>query len=187
MAPTNPNHPVPLVPLDLTINDDTINVDHALTLVGKLLSAKAINFRAITTILGTSWNLGSNVTFQSLDKLTFTCSFKFQHDKDRILASGSWAIKGTTINFQPWPPHLNLTKIDFSQCPFWVQIHDLPPNRFNLTNAMRLGDYIGSFVALDETQPIHCVKKFLRVRILVDTTAALRSGCQIVRENGLLL
>lgn len=86
---------------------------------------------------------GLNISFQSLDKLSFTCTFKWVEDHDRIL--------GAIISFQYWPSHLNLLEIDFSKFLLWVQVHDLPPNRFNATNAKRIGDLIGNFMSLDET------------------------------------
>lgn len=97
---------------------DKVNAHNELLLVGRVLSQKPIDYRAIVAMLELSWNLGPNVSFQALDKMTITCSFKRAEDRDKVLDSGPWAIKGATLNLQKWPSHLTLTEIDFTGCPF---------------------------------------------------------------------
>lgn len=73
-----------------TPHEDSIN---NLTLVGKVLSAKVINFAAINAILSSSWDLGPNITINSLDRNIISCTFKYKYDMDRLLEMGPWAIK----------------------------------------------------------------------------------------------
>lgn len=169
--------------LDLPLNDEQTTTLTALTLVGRLLTTKRINFKVITAVLHGAWNLGSNVTIKSLDATTISCTFNKIHDRDKVLNMGPWAIKGALLNILPWPPSLPLSELDFSKCYFWVQIHNLPSNRQNAANATKIGSTIGSVCRLDESTPFTQAKKFIRVQILVDTSKPLKTGCFMNRED----
>lgn len=155
-----------------------------LTLIGKILSAKVINFTAINVILSSSWNLGNNVRISMLEQNMISCHFSYAEDRDRILAKGPWAVKGAVLNLQKWPPHLPLEEIDFSTCIFWVQVHGLPLNKMNELNARKIGRFIGHFIQADVTKPTTHLWKFIRIRIAIDTTAPLKPGCMFHRDDG---
>lgn len=138
--------------LELSINDDTQNVLNEYSIIGSVISDKVLNFRAIKSILTSSWNLGSYVQITALDQNLLACTFQNLADKDRILAEGPWAVKGHVISFVRWSPKSNIDELDFSQSPFWVQIHNLPLNRMNLDNAIKIGNVLCSFLEVDDTQ-----------------------------------
>lgn len=104
--------------VNLTNTNDTEDDSHALTLVGKVLSDKKINFTAINAILSTSWDMGPNVQITALDQNVVSCSFTYLEDRDRILGMGPWAVKGFVLNLLRWPPHLHLDEINFSSVLF---------------------------------------------------------------------
>lgn len=157
---------------------------HELTLVGKVLTSKTINFTAINAIMSSSWKLGPNVQINALDNNVVSCMFTYPADRDRILKLSSWAVKGFVFNLLPWHPHLNLAKINFALCPLWVQIHHLPLNKMNRLNAQRLGDFIGKFQGVDDEALAGRFRKFIRIRVLVDTVECLKPGCMIDRDDG---
>lgn len=59
---------------------------------------------------------------------------------------------------------------------------DLPPNPLDETNARKIGNHISTFIILDNTVPLHRIRKFLRIRIMVDTHQALKMSCNMTRE-----
>lgn len=77
-----------------------------------------------------------------------------------------------------------MDEINFAQCAIWVQIHNLPLNKMNTLNAHRLGDFIGKFITVDEDDWALRIRKFIRIRVLVDTCASLKVGCMIDRDDG---
>lgn len=62
--------------LELTINEPSNKSLNDCFLVGKLLTNKVINFRAIQLVLTTAWNLGPNKSIKSLDKNIIACTFQ---------------------------------------------------------------------------------------------------------------
>lgn len=157
---------------------------HDLTLIGKILSDRVVNFTAINAILSTSWNLGNNVQIASLDTNIISCTFSYSEDRDRILDKGPWAIKGFVLNLLKWPPHLLLKELDFSPCEFWVQVHNLPLNKMNLHNAETIGALVGKVIRVHDPKLHTRVRRFIRIRIQVDTSKPLRPGCKIMRDDG---
>lgn len=86
--------------LDLeTIESKGSNIN-ALTLVGKILSDKKINF---TAILSSSWNLVPNIIINAPNHNVISCTFKHAKERDKIIEMGHWAVKGSILNLQHWP------------------------------------------------------------------------------------
>lgn len=167
--------------LDLSINEGHQDAFNELTLVGCIISNCALNFKAVKSIFHTSWNLRPNLQISSVEYNKFSCTFNKESDRDRILNASPWAFKGHTIVLKPWSPSVTISEIDFTYSPFWVQIHNIPPNRQNLDNAQKLGAFIGDFVEYDNRQTL---KNFLRVRVNINTLKPLKSGTFIKRKDG---
>lgn len=131
-----------------------------------------------------AWNLGKNVDIKHIDKNTITCTFNSTTTKEAILDAGPWAVRGATMNLIPWPPHLTLDELDFTYYPFWIQVHNIPPNRTNVANAEKIGTTIGCVLCVDDTISSQRARKFLCIKVLVDTTKSLKTGCFMNREDG---
>lgn len=52
---------------------------------------------------------------------------------------------------------------------------------------MKIGNHIGLFMELDNTQPLQRIRKFLRIRAMVNTSQTLKEGSNIPREDGAYL
>lgn len=126
--------------LDLTLNAKESKLFNELTLVGKLITQKTINHKAINAILTTTWNLGQNVQITPLDRNMVAYIFQNTHDRDLIVNMGPLTVKGALLYLKPWPFDSTLHEIDFSTTPFWLQIHNLPRNRMNKGNAQKIGN-----------------------------------------------
>lgn len=77
-----------------------------------------------------------------------------------------------------------MEEIDFSRCNFWVQVHNLPPNRMNRETAMILGNYVGKYIRCDEGTNSFVPNKFIRLQVSVNIQNGLKVGCYITSENG---
>lgn len=171
--------------LDLIFNEEEDNIATDLTLVGKLISTKIIiNSFAIIVVLHSTWNLGPNVSFKALGQNMVTYIFKNSKDRQRIENVGPWSIKGHLLNLQQWDPSLSLNEVDFSVCKVWVQIHNSPPNRLNTKNLQRIGKLLGDHDVIDETHLKFGMSRFVRLRVAINVTKALKPGCFIPRETG---
>lgn len=170
--------------LDHTINDPLSQKLNTPTLVGKLITHKTINARAIIATLSSSWNLGSNINITMLDTTIIACSFTHRQDYDRVKDNGLCTVKATACNLKPWSQNIPLKEVNFSKCAFWVQVHHLPPNRMNMDNAVKIGNHLGTFYKTDSTILTNQIRGFICVREFIDTSKPRKSGFFISRENG---
>lgn len=106
--------------LDLSFNDPQSNEINELTLVGKFITNKTVNFKATLSIITNAWNLGSNVELKAIERNTITYTFRHKEDRDKVLASGPWAVKGALLNLKQWKANHILEEIDFAHIPLWI-------------------------------------------------------------------
>lgn len=92
-----------------------------------------------------------------------SCTIKRKDDLEKIAETGPWNVKENILNQQKWKTKLTMEEIDFSRCNFWVQVHNLPPNRMNRENAMILGNYVGKYIRCDEGTNSFVPNKFIRL------------------------
>lgn len=100
--------------LDLSINEEQHETFNDLTLIGSIVSDRVLNFRAVKAILLSAWNLGPFIQITALNRNLIACIFTRAADRDRILNSGPWAVKGHIISFSSCSPNVSLEEIDFS-------------------------------------------------------------------------
>lgn len=92
-----PPHPLDLDFLDLAINEDKPTELNNLTLCGKLIADKTINFKSIKYILLRAWNSGPHIEITHMYPNQFVCTFSKEADKDRIFSLSPWAVKDTLL------------------------------------------------------------------------------------------
>lgn len=54
----------------------------------------------------------------------------------------------------------------------------------NVDIAMKIGDFIGRFLSLENNPQLHRARKFLCIRVSLNTQASLNTGCYIERRDG---
>ncbi|KAL8532819.1 hypothetical protein ACS0TY_009144 [Phlomoides rotata] len=67
---------------------------------------------------------------------------------------------------------------------FWVHIYDLPLGFFSERIGQQLGDFVGQFVEYDESNKSSNWRSFMRIKVLVDVTKALKRGKCIKKVDG---
>lgn len=107
----------------------------------------------------------------------FACVFGSTLEKDKVISSSLWSIKGNILVIQQWTPNLAIDEVYFRYSPFWIQVHHIPLNRINMDNASRFRNYIGSFIKADKGLGENRVRGFLRFQVQVDTTKPLKLVC----------
>ncbi|KAI9128990.1 hypothetical protein K1719_000473 [Acacia pycnantha] len=83
------------------------------------------------------------------------------------------------------PKYKQCEDFDFSRCPIWIQIHNVPMEAMCLENAIRIGGYVGEVMLAEN--PHHngrFVRNFMRVRVVLDLRKTLASGFWMDKPNG---
>ncbi|KAK9280346.1 hypothetical protein L1049_014034 [Liquidambar formosana] len=103
----------------LSLEPDCVNDAKAtkLSLVGKLITDRDINFHATKTILTRAWNINEGLSISYLDGNIFPFNFTKEVDQRRAVNSGPWPVMGAHLVLKAWLPNLVLEEIDFSLSP----------------------------------------------------------------------
>lgn len=129
----NPNSKEPL--LSLSNNPENSLPQANFRIVVKTILDRKFNFKVIRSVLSNAWDLKDGVSFRSLNDKTLLCCFQKEDDMVKVLRVSPWNFKGYLLLCQQWNPELSLEELNFNTVEFWVQVHNLPPNKLNVDNA----------------------------------------------------
>ncbi|KAK9286260.1 hypothetical protein L1049_014647 [Liquidambar formosana] len=148
-----------------------------LLLVGKIVAEKGFNKQLVISILSKAWNQLESLNVTFLAQNTFLFGFSKVEDRNKILSSGPWNVKGFLIVVKEWSLGLVLEEISFSLSPFSVQIHGLPLDLKTVHNASKIGGRFGGFIEVDDRWENQlALNNFLRIRVNIDILKPLKTG-----------
>lgn len=78
----------------------------------------------------------------------YSCTFRTEEDVTIVLNGGPWSIRGTHVVLKRWPSSAILEEIKFNTSNFWVQVHNLPPDKVTLENLHTIGTLLGTPITL---------------------------------------
>ncbi|KAI9098425.1 hypothetical protein K1719_025050 [Acacia pycnantha] len=154
-------------------------------LIGKILSSKSYTRSAIERILQKAWNLQSGLDVIEVTGNAFLFNFSEEEELNRILQGRPWSINGFLLNLMERPKYKQCEDFDFSRCPIWIQIHNVPMEAMCLENAIRIGGYVEEVMLVEN--PHHngrFVRNFMRVRVVIDLRKSLASGFWLDKPYG---
>nr|XP_029153227.1 uncharacterized protein LOC114927457 [Arachis hypogaea] len=94
---------------------------------------------------------------------SFILNFKSQDEARRAYEGGPWRIEGHMLSLQWWSPNLSINEINYNQLPIWIQIHGLPYDKINKSNAEKIGAILGRVItAKDPFVEGNMLRPFLR-------------------------
>ncbi|KAK3002906.1 hypothetical protein RJ639_020003 [Escallonia herrerae] len=136
---------------DLKKDDISETREYALNLLAKIISPRAINVKAVQTILQKSWNPSKGMTVQHQKENIHCITFNHEWDRKRVLNSGPWSMMNCHVVVRDWPPHLTMEDLDFSQSNFWIFVFGLPLNMMLKANPEKIGSKLGAMQDIDFT------------------------------------
>ncbi|KAI9081390.1 hypothetical protein K1719_036653 [Acacia pycnantha] len=68
----------------------------------------------------------------------------------RILRNHPWSINGCLLNLMERSKYKAFEDFDFSCCPVWIQIHNIPLEAMCLENTTMIGGYVGEVVLAED-------------------------------------
>ena len=117
-----------------------------------------------------------------LDQNLFALQFFSIGDKEYVLEEGPWAFDSHIMLLKELDPNMLPSKIEFTIAHFWIKIYDLPMSWRNHKFAEHIGNKIGAFVDVDQSDLL-IPSKALKIRINYDLHKALRRGLML-KVNG---
>ncbi len=152
--------------------------------MGKIISSRYFLQFVVQEIAEKAWKTSHPIQVSKIDENIFL--FSFGHEVDRQLAFNQrpWTIKGAHLVLKPCAPELSCHELDFTKSTFWVQIHGLPMLWKTKDNIDKIGQKIGYVLDIDLiSEPFIQWRKFVRVRVELDTTKPLKKGLFLPRPE----
>ncbi|KAI9084479.1 hypothetical protein K1719_033467 [Acacia pycnantha] len=160
-------------------------VDVESILIGKVLSNRSYTRSAIVNILQKAWNLQTGFDVIEVSGNTFLFSFSDGEEYNRILRGRPWSINGCLLNLMERSKFKACEDFDFSRCPAWIQMHNVPMEAWCLDNAIMIGSHVGEVMLAED--PLYngkYLRNFLRARVVLDLRKPLAYGFWLPKPDG---
>lgn len=143
-----------------------------------------MNVKAAKDIISKAWAnyLGLGIT--ELGKNLFLFHFTREEDKKEVLKKAPWFTMNQLLVLETWHPHVAYHQIEFNSSPFWIQIHNLPLELMNVSNARKLPQKVGEVMEIEN--PVVegvLLRTFIRGRVRIDLNKPLPTWCWDPRSN----
>ncbi|KAL5847373.1 hypothetical protein ACOSQ3_010897 [Xanthoceras sorbifolium] len=149
----------------------------ALSLVSKIIMNKQGTIKKI-------WRTQQSVDVEVVRDNIFVFQFRNQQDRKRVLAGGPWCFNGGLLVLEEPLDASNITRMRFNKDEFWIQIHNIPIFCMNREVDSFLGAQLGELCEIDLGATGDCLGKYLRVRVRIDISKALRRGLHLDMGSG---
>ncbi|KAM2126516.1 hypothetical protein ACFX1R_006525 [Malus domestica] len=166
--------------VNLERNMDLSLMEHGIKLVGMALVNKNLNKWGVRNILRSSWKEYGQIDVKWVKNNTFIITVQDESTATKILNQVPWAVMKQNFLVKRWNQELALEEINMQKVLFWIQIRGVPLYFISKDNVRRLAAKIGEFGELEETTK---ARGFLRVRVAVNTSNPLTTGCWLPRTN----
>ena len=152
-------------------------------IVGRLLTKRNINFKAIQDIMLSVWSPVMKVWMKELESNLFLIQFEHEMDYDKVINGGPWTFDQHLFVFEPLQQDSNPHSVVLNYADFWVQVYDLCTGYISEQVVKAIGNYIGQFVYSDPKNFDGLWKSFLRVRVRMDISKSLKKNMKIKKRN----
>ncbi|KAG5566620.1 hypothetical protein RHGRI_002246 [Rhododendron griersonianum] len=153
-------------------------------LVGKILAQKTLNLQGVTNILKSSWKTRANFTIALWSSSVFLFRFEDEEDCNEVLKDGPWSVMNNLLVLKPLGKGEVIQSMDFSSCPFWVQIHGLPVDKMSRANAEIIGKCFDKLLAIEggpEGLLLH--RSFLRIKVNINLSLPFPKGFWLKKKS----
>lgn len=155
-----------------------------LCLVGRFLTEKNINIRAMKSKLADIWRPSMGINIKDLQAGLFLFQFYHKEDMQWVQNGGPWSFDNAMLVLNTIASGEDPLKVPLFEVNFWIQLYDLPVGFMSETVGKQLGNFFGTFIFYDPNNNTSIWRECMRVRIKVDVRKPLKRKKKISRKNG---
>ncbi|KAL6138105.1 hypothetical protein ACLB2K_063391 [Fragaria x ananassa] len=142
-------------------SSDPDYVDHVVSLLGAIIADVVLDVGEIIDSLRRSWTNIGVLDIAHIHQNVFSIKVSADGAKT-LLEEGPWHVENERL------PNLSIGDEHLHKVWYWVQI-SMIYERMNHTEAERIGCKIGTVLDLEKSKIDVCRRKFLRVKVLLDS------------------
>lgn len=156
----------------------------SLSLLGRFLSDKPVNFRAAKNLLRTVWRMGNDLKIVEVGEELFQFKFSLESQLKWVIENGPWCFDNHLLVLRRWEKGMTAMNVSFSRIQLWVQVWGLPFDLMNAEVGKVLGEGLGDVLDVDVKAFTSDQSHFLRVRVDLPLDKPLRRGAPVVSPEG---
>lgn len=168
--------------LDEGVEEDSNKFE--LCLVGRFITEKGINTRAMKSKLADVWKPARGINIKDLKPGIFLFQFYHADDMAWVVNGGPWSFDGALLVHNFIPKGEDPVKVPLFDVNFWIQIHGLPSGLMNETVGKQLGNFFGTFLLYDPNNNTSIWRESMRLRIRMDVRKPLKRKKKICKRDG---
>lgn len=158
------------------------NENHKKRLVGRIISKKKINLVGIKEQLKAAWGTKEDFVISNITTNLFSFTFDNPDEATKVMDESPWMVRNHMLSLQYRGHFMPDYEVKINSCPFWVQLHNIPPEALLRENLLYFGNRIGKVLSLEMPgEGKFNFRKFGRLRIEVDVDKPLTPGFMINR------
>lgn len=154
-----------------------------LCLVGRFLTEKNINVRAMKTKMADLWKPALGINIKDLKPRLFLFQFYHKDDLNWVKTNGPWTFDGALLVMNDIKAGEEPTKVALHEAEFWVHIHDLPVGYMTEVVGKQLGNFFGTFLQYDTKSNSSIWREFMRLKIRIDVRRPLKRKKKICKKD----
>ncbi|XP_074323028.1 uncharacterized protein LOC141659976 [Apium graveolens] len=157
---------------------------YELCLVGRFLTEKNINTRAMRSKLADVWKPKMGINIKELETGIFLFQFFHKEDKAWVINAGPWSFNNAMLLIEEIPEGEEPLKVPLWTLNMWIQIYDLPSGFMTEAVGVQLGNFFGTFITYDNKNNNSIWREYMRIKVRIDVRKPLKRKKKIKRKNG---
>lgn len=153
-------------------------------LVGRFLTAKTINTRAMTIKLADVWKRWMGINIKEIEPCIFLFQFYHREDMAWVQNGGPWLFDNTMLTVSKITARKDPLNVPLWHVNIWIQIHDLPKGFMLEAVGKQLTDFFREFVLYDAKNNSTIWLEYMRIKIKLDFRKPLKRKKKVKRKNG---
>lgn len=122
--------------------EEEVNI-FELCLVGRFLTEKNINVRAMKSKLADLWKPAMGISIKDLHPGLLLFQFYHKDDMSWVLNNGPWTFDNALLVMNVIKAGEDPIKVSLVEADFWIQIHNLPVGYMTEAVGKQLGNFFG--------------------------------------------
>ncbi|XP_074346817.1 uncharacterized protein LOC141685621 [Apium graveolens] len=163
--------------------EEVIN-KYELCLIGRFLTERSINVRAMKTKLADVWRPALGINIKEIQQGIFLFQFYHREDMKWVLRGGPWSFDSAMLILAEVPEGEEPLNVPLWYTNIWIHIFDLPTGLMTEGVGKQLGDFFGEFIEYDHKNNTSTWREFMRIKVRLDVRKSLKRKKKIIKRNG---
>lgn len=154
-----------------------------LCLVGRFLTEKNINERAMKSKLADLWKPAMGISIKNTKEGLYLFQFYHKDDLNWVVSNGPWTFDNVLLVSSIIKAGEDPVKVPLHEVDFWIQIHNLPVGYMSEVVGKQLGNFFGSFLEYDARNNSSIWREYMRLKVRIDVRKPLKRKKKIVKKD----